>query len=65
MAHNAGKFWGKNAFLKYPGTVIVSIGAPIAAQGIKPAQLNQRAEDWIEAEMLRIEQMEPHGTAGH
>ena len=63
VAHNAGKFWGKNAFLKYPGTVTVSIGAPIAAQGIKPAVLNQRAEDWIEAEMLRIEQMEQHGTA--
>ena len=63
VAHNAGKFWGKNAFLKYPGTVIVSIGVPIAAQDIKPAVLNQRAEDWIEAEMLRIEQMEQHGTA--
>ena len=63
VAHNAGKFWGKNAFLKYPGTVIVSVGAPIAAQGIKPAVLNQRAEDWIEAEMLRIELMEQHGTS--
>lgn len=58
VAHNAGEFWGKNAFLKYPGTITVSVGKPIDPTGMKPAELNQRVEEWIETEMLRLAEME-------
>lgn len=54
VAHNAGEFWGKNSFLKYPGTITISIGKPIDAQGMKPAALNALVENWIETEMQRI-----------
>ncbi len=54
VAHNAGEFWGKNAFLKYPGTITVSIGKPIETAGMRASELNRRVEDWIEAEMQRI-----------
>ena len=54
VAHNAGEFWGKGAFLKYPGTITVSIGKPIDSKGMKPAELNQLVEQWIESEMTRI-----------
>lgn len=54
VAHNAGEFWGKNAFLKYPGTITVSIGRPIATQGMKASVLNALVEEWIEQEMQRI-----------
>lgn len=54
VAHNAGEFWGKNAFLKYPGTITVSIGRPIDAGGMKAGELNQQVEAWIESEMQRI-----------
>ena len=54
IAHNAGEFWGKNAFLKYPGTITLSIGKPIQAAGIKAGELNRQVEDWIEQEMQRI-----------
>lgn len=54
VAHNAGGFWGKNAFLKYPGTITVSIGKPIETKGMKPGDLNQQVEGWIEAEMEKI-----------
>lgn len=54
VAHNAGEFWGKNAFLKYPGTITVSIGRPIDARGMKVGELNQQVEAWIESEMQRI-----------
>ncbi len=54
VAHNAGEFWGKNAFLKYPGTITVSIGKPIETAGMKASDLNRRVENWIEAEMQRI-----------
>lgn len=54
IAHNAGEFWGKNAFLKKPGTITVSIGAPIQTEGMKPDELTKQVEAWIEDEMLRL-----------
>jgi 1-acyl-sn-glycerol-3-phosphate acyltransferase len=59
VAHNAGTLWSKNSFLKYPGTITVSIGAPIDPAGLKPNQLNQRVEQWIEGEMARLENNAP------
>ena len=54
IAHNAGYCWRRKAFLKYPGTVTVSIGAAIDSRGLKAATLTRQAEDWIEAEMRRL-----------
>jgi 1-acyl-sn-glycerol-3-phosphate acyltransferase len=54
VAHNAGLFWRKNAFLKYPGTIILSIGKPIETAGLKADALNQQVEDWIESEQLKL-----------
>ena len=36
VAHNAGMFWGRNAFTKRPGTIRVVIGKPIASTDISP-----------------------------
>jgi 1-acyl-sn-glycerol-3-phosphate acyltransferase len=54
VAHNAGLFWRKNAFLKYPGTITLSIGKPIETAGLKADVLNQQVEDWIETEQLKL-----------
>ena len=54
VAHNAGDFWRRKAFLKYPGTVTVSLGPLIKPEGLEAAELNARVESWIESEMLRI-----------
>jgi 1-acyl-sn-glycerol-3-phosphate acyltransferase len=54
VAHNAGLFWRKNAFIKKPGTITLSIGKPIETTGLKTDALNQQVEDWIEAEMLTL-----------
>lgn len=54
VAHNAGECWGKNSFIKFPGTITVSIGVPINPAGMKPDTLNARVEAWIEAEVARI-----------
>lgn len=54
VAHNAGELWGKNSFLKKPGTITVSIGKPIASTGLKPDELNKLVEDWIESEMRQL-----------
>src|SRR5690606_29360171 len=54
IAHNAGEYWPRRAFVKRPGTVTVSIGPVIDPQGLTVDELNQRVEDWIEAEMHRL-----------
>ncbi len=51
VAHNAGEFWPRQAFIKRPGEIIVSIGAPISSEGHTPDSLTQAAQTWIEAEM--------------
>ncbi|HOW50273.1 MAG TPA: lysophospholipid acyltransferase family protein [Rubrivivax sp.] len=54
VAHNAGELWPRQAFLKKPGIVTVSIGPAFDASGMSEAEVNQRAEAWIEAEMRRL-----------
>lgn len=54
VAHNAGEFWRRRAFLKYPGTVTVSIGPTIDSAGLSAEEINVRAEQWIEGEMHRL-----------
>jgi 1-acyl-sn-glycerol-3-phosphate acyltransferase len=59
VAHNAGTAWGRKAFIKYPGTITVSIGPALEAAGRKPEQLIKGVEDWIEKEVERL------GSARH
>lgn len=54
VAHNAGEFWRRNAFLKYPGIVTVSVGPVIETAGLSAEDINKRAEAWIEGEMRRL-----------
>jgi 1-acyl-sn-glycerol-3-phosphate acyltransferase len=54
VAHNAGEFWRRNAFLKYPGEITVSIGPVIEPDGLDAGEINARAGAWIEAEMRRL-----------
>jgi 1-acyl-sn-glycerol-3-phosphate acyltransferase len=55
IAHNAGRVWPRNSFIKYAGVVTVSIGKPIETAGLTPDAVNSRVEAWIEAEMRRID----------
>lgn len=55
VAHNAGRCWAKNSFIKKPGVIRVHIGKPIATAGIKADALNQQVEHWIEAEMAALD----------
>ncbi len=54
VAHNAGEFWRRKAFIKYPGTIQVRIGEMIDSKSISARELNQKAEDWIEGQMQEI-----------
>ena len=55
VAHNAGKYWRKNAFIKHPGTIQVVIGEPIETAGLKPDQVNKQVEAWIETTMSTLD----------
>lgn len=54
VALDSGECWRRNAFLKTPGTVTVSIGPAIDPAGKSAEEVNDLAERWIEAEMRRI-----------
>jgi 1-acyl-sn-glycerol-3-phosphate acyltransferase len=54
VALNSGECWRRQAFLKTPGTVTVSIGPSIDPAGRTAEEVNNLAERWIEAEMQRI-----------
>ena len=55
VAHDAGTFWPRNAFLKHPGRITISVGKPIDPTGLAHEQLNQQVENWIENEMRRLD----------
>jgi len=54
VAHNAGWLWPKGLLGKRPGTITLTIGAPISPNGKDPAQLTREVEDWIEGEVARL-----------
>ncbi|MGR9107051.1 MAG: lysophospholipid acyltransferase family protein [Gammaproteobacteria bacterium] len=54
VAHNAGCFWPRNGFLKYPGTIQVRIGKPIFPEKLSATEINHATQDWIEAQMREI-----------
>lgn len=54
IAVNSGECWGRNSFIKKPGTITVSIGKPISPEGLDATALMQKVEDWVESEMRVI-----------
>jgi 1-acyl-sn-glycerol-3-phosphate acyltransferase len=56
VSHNAGDFWPRRGILKKPGIIRVIIGAPIAAAGRDPRELNVEIRDAIEGGLARIAQ---------
>lgn len=51
VAHNAGEYWPRRSFIKYPGVIQVRIGAPISPEGKSAQQILDTAAGWIEAQM--------------
>jgi 1-acyl-sn-glycerol-3-phosphate acyltransferase len=54
VAHNAGLFWPRNAFVKRPGTVTVRIGPPIDAANRDASTVNELARTWIEEQQRTL-----------
>ena len=54
LAHNAGELWPRHSYIKYPGTITLSIGKPFSVEGLEPAKINDRVKTWIEAEVEKM-----------
>ena len=54
IAHNAGEFWPRHSFIKWPGTISVVIGPAIETKGLNAEQINEKVYQWIEETMKQI-----------
>ena len=54
VALNAGEFWPRMGFIKWPGTITVSIGPVISSEGKKTSQILADTQSWIEGRMAEI-----------
>jgi 1-acyl-sn-glycerol-3-phosphate acyltransferase len=54
IAHNAGEFWPRHSFLKWPGTISLRIGPAIDTRDKNAEQVTALAHDWIEGQMEEI-----------
>jgi len=54
IAHNAGEFWPRQSFIKWPGTIDVVIGEPISSDGKSPAEILAETTEWIESKQQEI-----------
>jgi len=54
IAHNAGVYWKRRGVKKYPGTIEVRVGPPIATEGRKAAQIMHDVEEWIEGQVAKL-----------
>ncbi|MCW7537256.1 1-acyl-sn-glycerol-3-phosphate acyltransferase [Aquabacterium sp. A7-Y] len=55
IAVTSARCWPRNAFIKRPGLVEVSIGSPIPTAGRDADEVMREVEAWIEAEMRRLD----------
>ncbi|MCU0928848.1 MAG: 1-acyl-sn-glycerol-3-phosphate acyltransferase [Burkholderiaceae bacterium] len=61
IAVTSARCWPRKSFLLRPGVVDVSIGRPIPVAGREPDELMREVEQWVEAEMRRLD---PEAYAG-
>ena len=55
IAVTSGRCWPRRSFSFIPGTIDVSIGEPVSADGREQGELMEEVERWIEAEMHRLD----------
>ena len=55
IAVTSARCWPRRSFALVPGTIDVSIGEPVSAEGRQPGELMDEVERWIEAEMRRLD----------
>jgi 1-acyl-sn-glycerol-3-phosphate acyltransferase len=59
VAHDAGKAWPKNSFIKTPAEIKVVIGEKIEVQDMTAGDVNKRVYQWMEIKMTELEGIQP------
>lgn len=54
IAHNAGEYWPRMGFIKWPGEITMYIGKPINCKDKTPDQALNETQEWIEGKMQEI-----------
>jgi 1-acyl-sn-glycerol-3-phosphate acyltransferase len=54
IAHNAGEFWPRHSWIKWPGTIRLVIGKPIEPEDKKPEEIIAEVKQWITSTCDRI-----------
>ncbi len=54
VAHNAGIFWPRHSFLKWPGEITIWFGPAIETDHLDAEQIRAKARDVIEAKMQEL-----------
>ena len=54
VTHDAGDYWPRNSLTKKPGVIRLIIGPPITTEGKSAAEINRKAEEWIESQLESI-----------
>ena len=65
VALNAGEYWPRLGFIKWPGTITVSIGPVIYSEGKTASQILAETQQWIEARMQEITSSTVPGPDAH
>jgi len=55
IAHNAGKKWPKDGFIKHAGVIKLKIGDMIPTKGKTAVEINAAVFEWMQAEMIVLE----------
>ena len=58
VAHNAGEYWPRHSWIKWPGRIRVVIGKPISPEGKNAEEIIEEVGNWIRAECDRISDQE-------
>jgi len=60
VVHDSGRYWPAHRFLKYPGTIDVRIGPPIATEGKSASEISNEARVWMEDQLSTIKKNPTH-----
>ncbi|GGK83635.1 lysophospholipid acyltransferase family protein [Amphritea balenae] len=54
LAHDAGLFWPGKSYVKYPGTITVRVGKPVASVDRSVDEIHTDSVGWLEAQMYDL-----------
>lgn len=64
IAHNAGNFWPRHSWIKWPGKIKVVIGPVIEPEGKKAGQIIAEVEQWIAPKVEELNDQEQLARLG-